>query len=429
MSSTMEKVSSNQVKLHIELGAEAFEDAIQAAYQKIRGRINVPGFRRGKAPRKVIERMYGESVFYEDAFDAAFPDLYAEAIKEHDIKVVDQPDVDIETIGGEAGLVVNATIYVKPDVTLGEYKGLDVQRPEDGVDEEAVDQEVSKVRQRNAREEEIQGRPVQDDDIVTLDYAGTVDGVAFEGGTAQGQTLQIGSGSFIPGFEEQMVGMEIGEDKDLKVTFPKEYHQEDLANKDAVFHVKVLGIKVRELPDLDDEFAKDVSEFDTLDAYKASIRAKLQADASRQADVEFENGLVEAVLATTEMDVPPPMIEREIDALLQNMSIRMMYQGIRMQDFLNYTGQTEEQLREQYRNEAEKHVRGELALQAIREAENIEASEADVDALIAKYAEQAGKEFDAYKAEIPENQIKAFQEDAIIAKVLDFLKANAKKAE
>ncbi len=428
MSSTMEKVSSNQVKLRIELGAEAFEDAIQAAYQKIRGRINVPGFRRGKAPRKVIERMYGESVFYEEAFDMAFPDLYAKAIKEHDIKAVDQPDVDIESIGGEAGLVVNATLYVQPEVTLGEYKGLDVQRPDDGVDEEAVDQEVSRVRQRNAREEEVQGRPVQDDDIVTLDYAGTVDGVAFEGGTAQGQTLQIGSGSFIPGFEEQMVGMAIGDEKDLAVTFPKEYHQEDLSGKEAVFHVKVHGIKTREMPDLDDEFAKDVSEFDTLDAYKASIRAKLQADASRQADVEYENQLVEAVLANAQMDVPPPMIEREIDALLQNMSIRMMYQGIRMQDFLKYTGQTEEELREQHRNEAEKHVKGELALQAIRKAEGIEASEADVDALIAKYAEQAGKEFDAYKADIPENQIKAFQEDAIIVKVLDFLKANAKNA-
>ncbi len=429
MSSTMEKVSTNQVKLRMELGAEAFEAAMQTAYLKQRGRINVPGFRRGKAPRKVIERMYGESIFYEDAFDEVFPGLYGDAVKEHDIKAVDRPDVDIETIGAAEGLVVNASVYVMPDVALGEYKNLDVQRPDDTVDDESVEAEITRVRERNAREEEINDRAVQDDDIVTLDYAGTVDGVAFEGGTAKGQTLTIGSGQFIPGFEEQMVGMQIEEEKDLSVTFPKEYHAEELAGKDAVFHVKVLGIKTRELPDLDDEFAKDVSEFDTLDEYKADIRAKLQAEATRRADAEFENALVEAAVENATVDVPPPMVEREVDNLLRNMSLRMMYQGIRMEDFLKYTGQTEEELRVQYKSEAEKRVLGELVLGEIRKAENIEAAEADVDALIAKYAEQAGKEMDAYKGELSEEQLEMFKDDAATVKTLDFLKENAKKAE
>lgn len=429
MNSTMEKVAGNKIKLKMELAPEAFEQAMQKAYLKTRGRIAVPGFRKGKAPRKLIERMYGESMFYEEAFDEVFPDMYEAAIKEHDAKVVGQPEIDIESIGSESGLVVVAEVYVSPEITLGAYKGLDVEREDDTVDEDAVDQEIGRVRQRNAREVEVEDRPVQEDDIVTLDYSGTVDGVAFEGGTAEGQTLTIGSGQFIPGFEEQTIGMRIGEEKDISVTFPEQYHAEELAGKDAVFHVKVNAIRLRELPDLDDEFAKDASEFDTLDEYKQDIRAKLQAEATRRADAEFENALVEAALENTQMDVPPPMVERQIDVMMRDMSMRMAYQGIRMEDFFKYTGQTEADLREQYREDAEKRVKGELLIEAIRKAEGIEPTEAQIDDVMRRYAEQSGKEVDAFRAELTDKQMEYITEDAATIAVLELLKQEAGKVK
>lgn len=427
MHSTMEKVSTNQVKLRLELDNEAFGQALQTAYLKTRGRMNVPGFRRGKAPRKLIENMYGESVFYEEAFDAVFPGMYDSAIAEHGLEVVGQPDIDIETIGAGNGLVVLAEVYVKPEVTLGSYKGLDVPQPDDTVDEEAVDQEIGRVRERNAREEEASGRPVQDDDIVALDYAGTVDSVAFEGGTAENQTLTIGSGQFIPGFEEQVVGMDIGAEKDINVTFPNEYHTEELAGKDAVFHIKVHGIRNRELPDLDDEFAKDVSEFDTLDEYKADIRAKLESEATRRADVEFENALVDASVENATLDVPPPMVEHQIDEMMYELTVRMAYQGIRMEDFLQYTGQTQEELREQRREEAEKRVKAELVLEAIRKAEGIVPTQEEIDEVLTRYATQSGKELEAFRAELSEHQMEHIIEDAAIIATLAFLKKESGK--
>lgn len=422
MSSTMERVSTNKIKLRLELGADAFEGAMQKAYLKTRGRINVPGFRRGKAPRRLIEQMYGESVFYEEAFDAVFPEMYDAAIKEHAIEAVAQPEIDIEKIGGKEPLVVAAEVYIRPDVILGQYKGLDVAREDDTVDEDAVDQEVGRIRLRNARETDVEDRAVADDDIVTLDYAGTVDGVAFEGGTAENQALTIGSGQFIPGFEEQMIGMRIGEEKDLNVKFPDEYHAEELGGKDAVFHVKVKSIRTRELPDLDDEFAKDVSEFDTLDEYKADIRAKLQGEATRRADAEFENALVDACVQSAEIDVPPPMIERQVDSMLRDMAMRMAYQGLSMDTFLAYTGQTAEGLREQYHDEAEKRVKGELVLEAIRKAEDIQPSQADIDSVMAKYAEQSGKSLEEFRDGLTDQQREYITEDAATIATLEFIK-------
>lgn len=429
MNSTMEKVSTNKVKLRLELSAEAFEEAMQKAYVKTRGRINVPGFRRGKAPRKLIERMYGESVFYEEAFDAVVPDLYDEAVKEHGVEAVGRPDLDIETIGGGNALVVIAEVFVKPDVVLGEYRGLDVQRGDDTVDEEAVDQEIGRVRSRNAREVEIEDRPVQDDDIVTLDYAGTVDGVAFEGGTAERATLTIGSGQFIPGFEEQMVGVSIGEEKDVSVTFPEEYHAEELAGKPAIFHVKVHGIRVRELPELDDEFAKDVSEFDTLDEYKQSIREKLSSEAASRADAEFENAIVEALIEGATIDVPPPMVERQIDEMVRDLAMRMAYQGVSFEDYMKYTGQTAESLRDERRESAEKRVRGELVLEAVRKAEAIEPTPADIDDVTARYAKSSGKSLEEFTEGLTEEQQRYIREDAATIATLAFLKKEAKQAE
>ena len=426
MNSTVEKISSNQVKLHMELDAAAFEEALQKAYLKLKGRIAVPGFRKGKAPRALIERMYGENVFYEEAFDQVFPQLYEDTLKELDVNPVSQPDIDIDTIGKGKDLIVNATVYVKPDVTLGEYKGLDVARGDDTVDDDAVEQELSRVQQRNARETDVEDRPVQDDDIVGLDYAGTIDGVPFEGGTAEHQHLTIGSGQFIPGFEEQMVGMKIGEEKDLHVTFPKDYHAEELAGKEAVFHVKVNHIHTRELPELDDEFAKDVSEFDTLDAYKADIRAKLEKEASNRADREFENELVDAAVANASMDVPASMIDTRVDEIMRETALRWAYQGIRMEDYYKYTGQTEEQMRQACRPDAEKYVKGQLVLEAIRKAENLEPSEADIDDVTARYAEQSGKQVEEFKAGLTDAQKEYIREDAATIATLNFLKREAK---
>lgn len=428
MSSTMEKVSENKVKLHMELAAEAFDQAMQKAYLKTRGRINVPGFRKGKAPRKLIEQMYGESIFYEEAFDAVFPELYDESIKANDLKAVGQPEIDIVTIGGGQNLVVDAEVYVYPEVTLGEYKGLEVERPDDTVDEESVDQEIGRIRQRNAREEEIEGRPVQDDDIVNLDYAGSVDGVPFDGGTAEAQTLTIGSGQFIPGFEEKMVGMNIGEEKDITVTFPTEYHAEELAGKEAVFHVKVNGIRTRELPELDDEFAKDVSEFDTMAEYKADIRRNLEDTAEKRATADFENELVDAAVANVTLEVPPPMVERQVDSMVRDMAMRMAYQGISLEQFLQYTGQTEDDLRTQYRDEAEKRVKGELVIEAIRKAEHIEPSQEEIDDVIRRYGEQSGQDLETFRTGLTEQQMEYVKDDAATIAVLEFLKKEAKPA-
>ncbi len=429
MNSSMEKISSNKVKLRLELEAQAFEEAVQKAYLKMRGRITVPGFRKGKAPRAVIERMYGEGVFYEEALDIVFPDMYRAAVAENGLEVVDQPSVDVETMEKGKDLVVTAEVFVSPDVTLGTYKGLDVQRGSDTVEESEVSQEIERVRARNAREIDVTDRAVQDGDIVGLDYAGTVDGVAFEGGTAKDQTLTIGSHTFIPGFEEQMVGMAIGEEKDLPVKFPEEYHQKDLAGKDAVFHVKVNAIRMRELPALDDEFAKDVSEFDTLDAYQNDVREKLQEQKKNAADAAFENALVEAAVKEAQMDVPAPMVERKLDEKIQDMAMRMAYQGMRFEDFLKYTGQTQEQVREQFREEALNTVKAELVLKAIRKAEGVEPTDEQIADVEARYAKASGQEVEAFREGLTQAQKDYIRDDAATIAVLELLKREAKQAQ
>lgn len=425
MTISVEKLSSNKVKISFDIEAEKFEEAMQKSYLKNRGRVNVPGFRKGKAPRKLIENMYGEGVFYDDAFEALFPEAYDKAVEENALEPVDRPNVDIQQIGSGKSLQFTAEVFVRPDVTLGEYKGLKVERHEYPVTDEQVDAQVEQARQRAAREISIEDRAVQDDDIVNLDYAGTVDGVAFEGGTAKGQRLTIGSGQFIPGFEEQMVGMQIGEEKDLSVKFPEEYHAKELAGKDAVFHVKVNSITVRELPELDDDFAKDVSEFDTLDAYKQDIRAKLEAESKEHCDAEFENALVDAAVANATLDVPGAMIERQIDGMLRDFQMRLAYQGMRLEDFMKYTGQGIEELRTQYREQADKRVRAELVLQAIKKAEGIEATDEEVEAEIAKFAEEGKKTVEEFKASLKPEDIDYLKDSIGIRKTVDMLKAAA----
>lgn len=421
MSATYEKVSSNKAKLSFTVPAEQFEAAMQKAYLKNRGKINVPGFRRGKAPRKLIETMYGESVFYDDAFQLIFPDLYDEAVKENNLQVVDQPEVDVQEIGEGKDLVFSCEVFVRPDVTLGDYKGLTVNVTKQTVTDEDIDARIEQDRKKVARQIDVEGA-LENGDTVKLNYMGTVDGVAFEGGTAENQTLTLGSGQFIPGFEEQMVGMNIGEEKDLNVTFPEKYHSEELAGKNAVFHVKVLSATRTELPKLDDDFAADASEYNTFAEYKDSIVKELNDRAAKNNEIAVENALVEKAVENASMDIPQAMINEQTNYLLREMQMRMAYQGLKMEDYLKYTGQTIEQLADMYKGEAEHRVKVELTLDAIRKAEGIEPTDEDVAKQIAEQAERMGQSVEDFEKTLTDEQRGYLRDTAAIQKVVDLMK-------
>ena len=425
MEHSVEKLSSNKVKISFKATAAEFENALQQAYLKLRGQINVPGFRKGKAPRKLIENMYGEGVFYDDAFELVAQPAYEEAIKAENLQVVDRPQVDVQQIGAGQELKYTLEVFVKPDVTLGEYKGVAVEKNVEKVTDEAVDARIQNDVERASTTQDVTDRAVENGDIVNLDYAGSVDGVAFEGGTAQGQSLTIGSGMFIPGFEEQMVGMNIGEERDLSVKFPEQYHADNLAGKDAVFHVKVNGIQTKVRPELDDDFAADVSEFDTFDAYKANIVADLEKNAADRAEANLEDALVQKVVDAADCDIPDAMIQDEITTMLREMEMRMMYQGIRFEDYLKYTGQTLDQVRENYKPEAANRVKTQLVLEAVAKTENIVPTDEDVDEAIAEQAKRVNRDVEEFKASLSEQQKEYLKETAGIKKVIDFLKANA----
>ena len=422
---TVEKISSNKVKLSFDVESAKFDEAMNKAYIKVRGHVNIPGFRKGKAPRKLIENMYGESVFYDEAFELIFDEVYGPAIEENKIEVVDRPEINIEQIGAGKNLIFTCEVYVKPDVTLGEYKGVAVKKEVTEVTDAQVDARVEQERQKQATEVTVEDRPVAEGDTVNLDYAGSVDGVAFAGGTAEGQTLKIGSHTFIPGFEEQMVGMNIGEEKDLHVTFPTEYHAKELAGKEAVFHVKVNGITATELPALDDDFAKDISEFDTLDEYKADIRSKLVAQAAERDENAFTNAVIEKVMDNATVEIPEAMIERQIDSMMRDFEYRLRAQGLKLADFMKYTGQDEKAFRANYRDQAEKSVKAHLVLEAVENAENFEVSDEEIDAQIAKFAPQTGKSVEELKKTFSESDLEYFKADAIRDKAVKFLTDNA----
>ena len=429
MSHTYEKLSSNKAKLTIVVPAEQFDEAMNKAYLKMRGRINVPGFRKGKAPRKLIETMYGEGVFYDDALDIIFPEVYPAAIEAEGLKPVDRPEVNVEEIGQGKDLKFTCEVFVRPDVELGQYKGLEVEVEQQVVTDEMIDTRIKQDQQKASRTVDVEDRPVATGDTVKLDYAGTVDGVAFEGGTAQDQTLVIGSNTFIPGFEDQMIGMQIGEEKDLNVTFPEQYHAENLAGKAAVFHVKVNGITVTEMPELDDDFAADVSDFTTFAEYRESIVKELNDRAARNNEVAVENALVEKAVENATIDVPEAMITEQTEYILREMEMRMMYQGLRMQDYLKYTGQTKEQLQDAYRGEGEKRVRIELTLEAIRKAEGIEPTEEEINAQIAEQAERMGQKVEDFEKTLTAEQRGYLADQAAVQKVVNLLKADAKVTE
>lgn len=427
MSTTVEKISSNKVKLSFDIDAAQFDAAMDKAYIKVRGQVTIPGFRKGRAPRKMIENMYGgEGVFYDEAFELIFDEVYGPAIDENKLEVVDRPQVDIQQIGTGKNLQFTCEVFVKPDVTLGEYKGVEVKREHTLVTEDEVNAEIEKERNKQAAEVSVEDRAVAEGDTVNLDYSGSVDGVKFAGGTAEAQTLKIGSHTFIPGFEEQMVGMNIGEEKDLEVTFPEEYHAEELAGKKAVFHVKVNGITETQLPALDDDFAKDISEFDTLDEYKADVRAKLEAQAAERDNNAFTNAVIEKVMENATVEIPEAMVERQIDSMVRNFEARLAQQGLKLADFIKYTGQDEKSFRNQYREQAEKSVRANLVLEAVENAENFEATEEEIDAEIVKFAGQIGQDVENLKKNLTEGDREYFKADVIRDKAVKFLCDNAK---
>ena len=425
MSITVEKIASNKVKLSFDIDSAKFDEAMTKAYIKVRGQVNIPGFRKGKAPRKMIENMYGEGIFYDEAFELIFDEVYGPAVEENKVDVVDRPEIEIQQIGAGKNLQFTAEVFVVPEVTLGEYKGIAVKKEVTEVTDAQVDAKVEEERNKQATEVEVEDRAVMEGDTVNLDYAGSVDGVAFAGGTAEGQTLKIGSHTFIPGFEEQMVGMSIGEEKDLNVTFPEKYHSDELAGKAAVFHVKVNSITATELPALDDDFAKDISEFDTLDEYKADIRAKLEAQAAERDQNAFTNAVIEKVMENATVEIPNAMIERQIDSMMRDFEYRLMGQGLKLDDFMKYTGQDMKAFRENYRGQAEKSVKAHLVLTAIEKAEAFEPAAEAIDEQIAKFAPQTGKTVEELKATFSEQDMEYFKADAIRDMAVKFLADNA----
>ena len=426
MTSTFEKLSSNKVKLNFTVEPEKFEEGIKKAYQKMVKKINIPGFRRGKAPMKVIEAHYGESVFYEDAFDAIFPEIYQAALTEHNVDVVDRPELDVEQIGRGKELKFSVEVFVRPDVTLGAYKNLGIVKTVDEVTEDDVKAEIERARDRASRWIEVTDRAAKLDDQVNINYAGFLGEEQFQGGTAENHDLILGSGSFIPGFEDQLVGAEIGADVDVNVTFPEQYHSEELAGKAVVFHVHVNSIREKEMPELDEDFVKEVSETaNTVDEYKAEIRERLESQAENRAESAFENEVIEKVCENAEVDIPAAMIEEQIDNMLRDMEMRMMYQGMKLDDYFKYTGQTREQVREMYKAPAEERVKTQLVVAAVMKAEEIKADEAEIDAEIGKYAEQNKKSLDEFKAMLSDGDKEYFSEIASLQKTIAFLKDHA----
>ena len=426
MEHTVEKLSGNKVKISFKAPAADFEQAVEKAYLKMRGQISVPGFRKGKAPRKLIERMYGAGVFYEDALEILFPEAYMTAVKDNDLKPVGRPELDVQEMEAGKDLTFSCEVFVMPDVKLGEYKGVEVTRRVRKVTAEEVDGRIEQERKRVARSVDVTDRALENGDKAELDYAGSVDGKAFAGGTAEHQTLVIGSGNFIPGFEEQMVGMTIGEERDLHVTFPGQYHAEELKGKEAVFHVKLHAITREELPELDDEFAAEVSDFDTLAEYRADLEKKMQEAADAQAEEAARQTLVDTVVRNAECDVPDPMVEEKLDDMMQQMGWRMQQQGFSLEQYLKMIGQTEAQMRDMYRSEALNNVKTELVIDEIIKAEKLEAEDADVDKLLEDYTAAMNQTVEQLRESFSAEQLDFFKHRACMNKALDLIWDNAK---
>jgi len=392
MSTKIEKTENkNEVKLEFTIEAEKFDEAIMKVYQKSARYFNIPGFRKGKAPFNIVERMYGDEIFYEDAFNELVPSIYEKEIEDNKIEAVSKPEINIVKMKKGEDLVFTALVQTKPEVKLGKYKGIELKKVEYPVTDEDVEHELAHVQEHNARIITVEDRPVQDKDIAVIDFQGFVDGKAFEGGKAEKHELEIGSKTFIPGFEDQVIGMKVGEEKDINVKFPEDYFSKDLAGKDATFKVKLHEIKEKQLPALDDEFAKDVSEFDTLKDYKTSIKEKKQAQNDDKAKHETENLAIEAVSNETKIDIPSGMIETEIDAMIRDLEQQLSYQGINLDQYLKIMNKTRKEIEENYKEQAEKNVKSRLILEAIIKEEKIESTDEEINAKIKEMATNYGR--------------------------------------
>lgn len=405
--STVEKVDKNVVSFEFTVSADEFEKGIEKAYKKNVGKINIQGFRKGKAPRKIIERYYGAEIFYEDAINIVLPDAYDSAVKENNIFPVDQPEIDIKgEIEKGKDITFTAKVTVKPEFELGEYKGIKAQKATSRVLKKDIEAELEKKREMNSRMVPVEDRPIEKDDVANIDFEGFTDGKPFDGGKGEGFDLTIGSGQFIPGFEDQLIGKNVGDEVDVNVTFPEEYHAEDLKGKPAVFKVKINSVKVKELPELDDEFAKDVSEFDTLEELKKDIKEKLSKAGKEEAAHKTEENVINAVCDATEIDIPDAMIDSQIDKMLRDFDMNMRYQGLNLEQYLKYTGMTVDKMREQFKDDAAKNVKTSLVLEKICDAEGIDASEDEINKEYESMAESNGMKIEDIKKYVPEDDVK-----------------------
>lgn len=425
MSLQVEQLEHNMAKLTIEVSAEELEGALQKAYQKQKSRINVPGFRKGKVPRQLIEKMYGPEIFYDDAANALIPEAYSKAYDESGLEIVSQPKIDVTQIEKGKPFIFTAEVATKPEVELGEYKGIEVPKYSNRVTQKEIDAKLEEEQLKNARTITVEGRPVQDKDEVVLDFEGFVDGEAFEGGKGENYPLTIGSGSFIPGFEEQLIGAEAEKEVEVNVTFPEEYHSEDLAGKAAVFKCTVHEIKAKELPELDDEFAAEVSEFDTLDAYKADIKAKIKEQKIADGNRKKEDQVVEKAVANATMEIPEAMIDTQVNQMAQDFAQRIQQQGLSMEQYFQFTGMTAEKMMEELRPQAVKRIETRLVLEAIAKAENIEITDEKIDEELAKMAEAYKMEVEKLKEFMGENEKEQMKMDLAVQEAVTFLADNA----
>ena len=425
MSLQVENLEHNMAKVTIEVEAAKLDNAIKQAFNKKKGQFNVPGFRKGKVPFQLIAKEYGVEIFYEDAANILIPDAYAEAMKDTDLEIVSRPEIDVTQLEKGKDFIFTATFALKPEVTLGDYKGIEVPKTRVTVKKDEIEEELKKVQEQNAREITIEDRAVKDGDILTIDYSGSVDGVKFEGGTAEDQTLVIGSGAFIPGFEEQLVGKNLNETADINVTFPEEYHAPDLAGKDAVFTVTVKAIKEKELPELDDEFAAEVSEFDTLDEYKADVKAKIKEEKAKEGKAKKEDQVIAKAIENATMEIPELMIKTQARQQMDNFAQNLMSQGLTMEQYAQFTGMTADKMMEQMLPSAEKNIKTRLVLEAIAKAENIEISDEKIDEKLAEMAKSYDMEVEKLKELVGDAEKQQMKDDMAVQEAIDFLVENA----
>ena len=427
MKNKVEKTeNANEVKVEVTVEAKKFEDAIKKVYFKSAKYFNIPGFRKGKAPMQIVEKYYGKEIFYEDAFNEVAPEALEEAVKENNLEIVSRPDIEVTQIEKGQDLIFTATMQTKPEPKLGKYKGIEIKKIEYNVTDKDVEHELEHMQEHNSRLISVDDRPVEKGDIATIDFEGFIDGVAFEGGKAESHDLEIGSNTFIPGFEDQIIGMKIDEEKDINVTFPKEYFSKDLAGKDAVFKVKVHEIKKKELPKLDDEFAKDVSEFDTLKELKEDIKKKKQEENEQKATYETQEAAIKAVIEGMDLDIPSGMIEVETENMLKDMENRLSYQGLKFDQYLKMMGKTREEVQKEYEPQAIDAIKSRLAIEALVKAEKIEVKEEEIDEKIKEMAKNYGKKEDDEEFLKNQNIRNYIKQGLESEKAIDFIVNNAK---